>query len=81
MTEGELINHTRRIHHHMYETCEGISEHAERIVKLEEVAEGIRDITLTMCGTTDCECCAVTGEGNECRLYVLDAALDRLLAE
>jgi len=26
-----------RIHHHMYETCEGIAEHAERIVKLEEL--------------------------------------------
>ena len=26
-----------RLHHHMYETCEGIAEHAERIVRLEEV--------------------------------------------
>lgn len=26
-----------RIHHHMYETCEGIHEHAERIVALEEL--------------------------------------------
>lgn len=26
-----------RLHHHMYETCEGIREHAERIVKLEEL--------------------------------------------
>jgi len=26
-----------RIHHHMYETCEGIAEHAERIVTLEEL--------------------------------------------
>lgn len=26
-----------RIHHHMYETCEGIAEHAERIVALEEL--------------------------------------------
>lgn len=29
----------QRIHHHMYETCEGIAEHAERIVKLEELCE------------------------------------------
>lgn len=26
-----------RLHHHMYETCEGIAEHAERIVDLEEL--------------------------------------------
>ena len=27
----------KRIHHHMYETCEGIREHVERIVALEEL--------------------------------------------
>lgn len=27
----------KRLHYHMYETCEGIQEHAERIVKLEEL--------------------------------------------
>lgn len=27
----------QRIHHHMYTTCEGIAEHAERIVALEEL--------------------------------------------
>ncbi len=27
----------KRVHYHMYETCEGIREHAERIVKLEEL--------------------------------------------
>ena len=33
-----------RLRHHMYETCEGIAEHAERIVALEElVADYIRD--------------------------------------
>ena len=35
MTEDERA---RRIHHHTYETCEGIAEHAERIVDLEELA-------------------------------------------
>ena len=34
MTEEERM---ARIHHHMYETCEGIAEHAERIVALEEL--------------------------------------------
>lgn len=32
----------KRIHHHMYETCEGIAEHAERIVRLEEENEKLR---------------------------------------
>lgn len=27
----------QRVHHHTYETCEGIREHAERITKLEEL--------------------------------------------
>ena len=27
----------QRVHHHMYDTCEGIAEHAERIVALEEL--------------------------------------------
>lgn len=27
----------KRLHYHIYETCEGIQEHAERIVKLEEL--------------------------------------------
>jgi hypothetical protein len=30
-----------RLHHHMYETCEGIAEHAERIVRLEEENENL----------------------------------------
>ena len=32
----------QRIHHHMYETCEGIAEHAERIVALEEENANLR---------------------------------------
>jgi len=34
----------KRIHHHMYETCEGIAEHAERIVRLEDENEKLRII-------------------------------------
>lgn len=41
-----------RLRHHMYETCEGIAEHAERIVALEElVADFIRD-----CGCSGAYC-------------------------
>lgn len=35
MTEEQRAE---RVHHHMYDTCEGIAEHAERIVALEELA-------------------------------------------
>lgn len=35
------MTHDERIHYHMYETCEGIAEHAERIVALEEL---VRDM-------------------------------------
>ena len=38
-----------RIHHHMYDTCEGIAEHAERIVALEEL---VYDSLTTLLGIT-----------------------------
>ena len=46
------MTHDERIHYHMYETCEGIAEHAERIVALEEL---VRDAltTISWC-TIDC---------------------------
>ena len=31
------MKHEERVHYHMYDTCEGIAEHAERIVALEEL--------------------------------------------
>ena len=37
------MTHDERIHYHMYETCEGIAEHAERIVALEELVEDMLD--------------------------------------
>ena len=39
MTDEERA---QRIHYHMYETCEGIAEHAERIVALEEENEKLK---------------------------------------
>lgn len=32
------MTHDERVHYHMYKTLEGIAEHAERIVRLEELA-------------------------------------------
>ena len=37
------MTHEERVHYHMYDTCEGIAEHAERIVALEEL---VRDMWL-----------------------------------
>lgn len=38
-----------RIHHHMYTTNEGIAEHAERIVALEELCELMWNAITTSC--------------------------------
>ena len=57
-----------RLRHHMYETCEGIAEHAERIVALEElVADLIEECPC------DGLCTQAYGDGG-CRL--LDRAVD-----
>lgn len=37
-----------RVHYHMYETCEGIAEHAERIVRLEEENTKLRELVQLM---------------------------------
>ena len=50
MTEEQKAE---RLYHHIYETCEGIQEHAERIVALEELVEDMltemRDYDLIGC--------------------------------
>lgn len=33
------MTHDERVYHHMYETLEGIKEHAERIASLEELVQ------------------------------------------
>lgn len=35
------MTHDERVHYHMYESLEGIAEHAERIVALEELAHDL----------------------------------------
>lgn len=49
----------KRVHHHMYETCEGIRKHAERIVALEEL---IADMELWLYNGMDCTQCPFTPE-------------------
>ena len=57
----------KRIHHHMYETCEGIAEHAERIVRLEEENEKLRMLAKAAWGcvkrTVSCEDCRIVACG------------------
>lgn len=40
----------QRIHHHMYDTNEGIAEHAERIVALEELVAEMYEAVKCCCG-------------------------------
>ena len=67
MTESERAE---RLHHHMYDTCEGIREHAERIVALEGLVADI----WTSCPVSldDCKECrhhVTNGRGGaECEL-------------
>lgn len=35
----------KRLHYHLYESLEGITEHAERIVKLEELVKHLHECT------------------------------------
>lgn len=37
------MTHDERVYHHMYETNEGIAEHAERIASLEELVRWMYD--------------------------------------
>ena len=46
-----------RIHHHTYETCEGIAEHAERFVALEELCANIFLVARSLCMQIGCERC------------------------
>lgn len=43
-----------RIHHHMYTTNEGIAEHAERIVKLEELLQDVYSLHWNGLDCTEC---------------------------
>ena len=49
-----------RVHYHMYETCEGIAEHAERIVRLEEENAKLRELVRNLYA------CALRTECDEC---------------
>ena len=64
-----------RLHHHMYETCEGIREHAERIVALEELLVTYIPMIKYSCSRYDCplfEGCDLT------TCYAYDDAIDRM---
>lgn len=57
-----------RIYHHMYETCEGIAEHAERIVALEEL---VQHMYVCIChhewgGNVCCENCPLDNNTGDC---------------
>ena len=57
----------KRIHYHMYETCEGIAEHAERIVALEELCA---DMSNCITYNHDCTDCTINGEKCDASVFV-----------
>lgn len=60
MTDAER---ERRIYHHLYETCEGIAEHAERIASLEELVAELYPMASDLCDTLpSCTSCRMRGD-------------------
>lgn len=51
------MTHDERVYHHMYETNEGIAEHAERIASLEELV-----IEMRTCLVDECKRCHEWGD-------------------
>jgi len=60
------VTHEDRVYHHMYETNEGIAEHAERIASLEEL---VRDVWHLF---------TEHGAVHPCDLPVVDAVRERM---
>ena len=58
-----------RVHHHMYETCEGIAEHAERIVRLEELVSKMLIHIKEVCDLCDEDYCNLWDGENGCCTY------------
>ena len=76
-----------RIRHHMYETCEGIAEHAERIVKLEELVihlyACVKNFESVEGNTYDCERCPMGNHAHDCEfeLFIQELGIEVNLME
>lgn len=59
-----------RLHHHLYETCEGIEQQSKRIVKLEELVASLVVPIVSACDrdAIKCERCPLFGNGIPCEL-------------
>lgn len=61
----------QRLRYHMYETNEGIREHAERIVDLEELCEDVIRLLNIFCNREDddgCDCPMWPDKNSQCML-------------
>lgn len=77
-----------RLHHHMYETCEGIREQSERIVALEELVMDAHATIESLCGIVEnspgCAICPVNQDDDKacgsaevyCRMRELGVEVD-----
>ena len=71
----------KRLHYHMYDTLEGIEDHANRIVALEELCADAMQIVCDRCPAGVCEVTLTDGTINECdykrRTHELGIEVDR----
>jgi hypothetical protein len=69
-----------RLYHHLYETCEGIAEQSERIVRLEELAVTLYRALEGLCtrGRLQCDRCPLLGEGMPCELARAGSTLEEM---
>lgn len=64
-----MTDHDKRVYHHMYETNEGIAEHAERIAKLEELCEVMHGQIKEVCSVCDGDYCLNWDDDGECCVF------------
>ena len=72
MSCGEMTDRDRRVWHHMYETCETPAEHAERIVRLEELCKA----ALNCIERNICEECRLLCGGCTLRMAMRDLGIE-----
>lgn len=68
-----MNDHEKRVWHHMYETCETPAEHAERIVRLEELLATALGQVQEMCEANKdrCATCPLHHGHDECLMVAV----------
>lgn len=70
------MTHDERLHYHLYDTNEGISEQSERIVKLEELVAELYPMASDLCDTLpSCTSCRMWSDDG----CLLNGVQDRIM--